>query len=252
MRFVIIVISLGALLVSQKTHAQSFSLSVYRHVFIGINAQKDTVYCDTEIDMGGTTVPDTAAAAKINDFMMAELIGQTAIETAASLEEAYVSFESECRASIADGLSSSWYYLAGVDELSSDDEMVTMEFYNESYTGGAHGLHSMSLYNFDARTGEVMELTEWMADTLGFKRLAEQSFWEEIASRGDTSTWGRDIYFWGNAFYFPENIGMGEDALMLLYNEYEAAPYAVGPILVAIPLEKARPYLKERFRRSKN
>lgn len=252
MRNALFVCISSLLLFSLTTNAQRYSLSVYRHVFIGINEQKDTIYCDTEIEVSGTTVPDSTVATKINQYMMAGLVSQSALESVSTLEDACVLFESECRASISEGLSSSWYYLAGIDELSRDEEMVTMEFYDESYTGGAHGLHSMSLFNFDARTGEMMELTEWLPDTIGFKKLAEQSFWEEIAARGDTATWGRDTYFWGNSFYFPENIGMGDDSVMLLYNEYEAAPYAIGPILVAIPLEKARPYLKERFRRPKN
>jgi hypothetical protein len=44
-------------------------------------------------------------------------------------------------------------------------------------------------------------------------------------------------------FYLPENIGFTEKGIKLLYNQYEVASYADGPIELTLPYKDIRKFL---------
>jgi hypothetical protein len=51
-------------------------------------------------------------------------------------------------------------------------------------------------------------------------------------------------YFFGKPFHLPENIGYGDEGIILLYNVYEVASYAQGYTEFAIPYDIAESFLK--------
>ena len=48
-------------------------------------------------------------------------------------------------------------------------------------------------------------------------------------------------------FYLPENIGLTENGLVLLYNQYEVASYADGAIELILPMNEVKNYLTRKI-----
>ncbi len=51
------------------------------------------------------------------------------------------------------------------------------------------------------------------------------------------------FWFENDRFYLPESIGLSKTNLLLVYNQYEIASYAGGPVALKIPLEELKEYL---------
>jgi hypothetical protein len=51
-----------------------------------------------------------------------------------------------------------------------------------------------------------------------------------------------------DTFYLPQNIGFTQDGVKLLYNEYEVASYADGPVELLLPYKEVKKYLSGRIR----
>ncbi|MEO0900922.1 MAG: RsiV family protein [Bacteroidota bacterium] len=50
--------------------------------------------------------------------------------------------------------------------------------------------------------------------------------------------------FDGDVFHLSENIGYVPEGIQLIYNQYEVASYADGPIVLTIPYTEINKYLK--------
>lgn len=115
-------------------------------------------------------------------------------------------------------------------------EVITLALTTYTNTGGAHGITTISFWNFDASSGESLENTSLFNDLEDFKTLAKTYFLEEIK--------GKEADYWNlDDFQLPANIGFSEDGIILLYNVYEIAPYSSGVTEFNIPFEKAESYL---------
>ncbi|PQV49399.1 uncharacterized protein DUF3298 [Jejuia pallidilutea] len=102
-------------------------------------------------------------------------------------------------------------------------------------TGGAHGNTNISFLNFDAATGKRILKEKLITNTKAFTNIAKTYFNEELTDKS--------ILFEPESFTLPENIGISEEGIILLYNTYEIAPYASGIIEFTIPFEKIKNYL---------
>ena len=49
--------------------------------------------------------------------------------------------------------------------------------------------------------------------------------------------------FENDEFYLPNNIGFTKNGLQLIYNQYEVASYADGPMSITLPYAEIRNYL---------
>ena len=119
---------------------------------------------------------------------------------------------------------------------------VRAEYY--TYSGGAHGNMITEFLNFNPKTGSLLTTSTLFENKTGFTDLAEQLFRVEnkIAPNENINSTG--FWFDKDTFYLPDSIGFSESAVLLIYNQYEIASYADGPIELLIPLEKALPFLK--------
>ncbi|MFK5982159.1 MAG: DUF4163 domain-containing protein [Flavobacteriaceae bacterium] len=124
---------------------------------------------------------------------------------------------------------------------SSDIISIKTSFYN--YTGGAHGNTTLSFLNFDPQTGGLLTKNSLLKNKKEFTEFAEKKFRaEKIISEGESIN-STGFWFENDTFSLPESIGFSETHLILIYNQYEIASYADGPIEIQIPLEEALPYL---------
>lgn len=107
------------------------------------------------------------------------------------------------------------------------------------FTGGAHGNDYIKLFNFNNLTGEVLKSEDVLDLNADFMKLAQRYFEQEVMKSGENV---KD-YFFGEPFKLPENIGLNERGLIMLYNKYEIASYAQGYTEFLIPFKELEPYL---------
>lgn len=113
-----------------------------------------------------------------------------------------------------------------------------------SFFGGAHPNNFTRLLNFDLLTGKPVDLTLLIEDVEAFEILAEKAFREtrELSAEDNLNEAG---FFWEGDFELPREMGLTEKGLLLLYNNYEAAPYVMGPTELVLPYEEVRPLMAE-------
>ena len=115
--------------------------------------------------------------------------------------------------------------------------VISVRFEEASFLGGAHGLEIVRLASFDAASGRRLAYGDFFKPGFEreFARLAEREF-RAVRDIPDSSSLG-EAGFWieEGEFSPPQNMAVGDSALILYYNPYEVAPYAMGPTEVHIP-----------------
>ena len=107
-------------------------------------------------------------------------------------------------------------------------KLVSIELSTYSYTGGAHPNTTVTLLNYDTKTGKAISIKTLIKDQRKLVQLAEKKFREthELAPNASLNEEG---FFWDGKFQLPENIGLSGEGIWFFYNSYEIAAYAVGP-----------------------
>lgn len=122
------------------------------------------------------------------------------------------------------------------------DTLVSVGITMEIFSGGAHGYKNLTFVNLDPASGRKLSYNDlFEPDFLSF--VEERFRREQEIPEGDNIN-STGFWFEDDAFHLPENIGFTEEKLILVYNAYEIAAYAAGDILMEIPIEEARPFLK--------
>ncbi len=125
--------------------------------------------------------------------------------------------------------------------------VITLEMDSYIFTGGAHGYSSKRYLNFDKLAGTELENWQLFKDTLEFQQFAEDKFRAQEKIPLGKSINSTGFMFEDESFYLPENIGFNKQGLILLYNQYEVASYADGPIVLMIPYNDVKKYLKTKI-----
>ena len=132
--------------------------------------------------------------------------------------------------------------------LFEDPSVLTLAITSFTFTGGAHGYGAATFLNFDKRRGEELENWELFKDLEGFEKYAETKFriQEGIPQDANINTTG--FMFDRDVFHLPDNIGYTSEGIHLIYNQYEVASYADGPIELLLPYAEVNLYLKRRVK----
>ncbi len=69
---------------------------------------------------------------------------------------------------------------------------------------------NITLYNFDAKTGKVLQNGDLIHDINGFIEVVKKYFKTEVEAKGD-----EDLadYFFGEEFHLPANIGFNDEGV---------------------------------------
>ena len=177
------------------------------------------------------------------DTHVIQLISSEEEAAISSLEELSEKFLSDYR-DAAENFSEEPPWEAYVNEniYLRTDTIVSVGISMEIFSGGAHGYKNLTFLNFDPRTGEKLAYNDIFEPE--FSAFVEERFRREqnIPEADNINSTG--FWFEDNNFHLPENIGFSEDKVILVYNAYEIAAYAAGEILMEIPIEEVRPFLK--------
>jgi hypothetical protein len=109
-----------------------------------------------------------------------------------------------------------------------------------AFTGGAHPNSFTSYHAFDGKTGEEVEMKNFVADSVALLNLVETKFreLEKLAPGVDLEDAG---YFLANhKFFMPANYVFTPEGVLFFYNPYEIAAYARGPIELTILYEELK------------
>lgn len=122
-------------------------------------------------------------------------------------------------------------------------DVLSIQLETYLFTGGAHGYSVTRLLNFDKKKNSVLENWEIFNDADGFEHFAEIKFkiQEDIPQNGSINSTG--LMFENDEFYLPNNIGFTKNGVQLIYNQYEVASYADGPMTIILPYDEIKNYL---------
>lgn len=184
---------------------------------------------------------------KINDFIISTLsLEEGSKSQFKSIKEAAQSFVDSYRAdkSRFPDMAADYFAEVSVTEIYNSPKHICLEMRQYLFTGGAHGYGTTSFINIDPDTGEELSEAEIFSDKKEFTSFAEKKF-RKIKKIGDDQSIN-DPGFWfeDDVFYLPETVGFTQDSIIFVYNQYDIASYADGPIELKIGLDEAQPYLK--------
>ena len=211
-------------------------------------ASKTCEHCPlVEINIPKATKKDKISAT-INSSLEEEIIAELTFdeqEVVTDIESAIISF-TEGYANIQKMYPEEmtpWEAKIKAGITYEDSHMITIEIDTYLFTGGAHGYAATRFINFNKNKGVEIEARELFNNTEAFVRFAENKFrqQEKIAENKSINSTG--YMFERDAFYLPENIGFTEGGIKLLYNQYEVASYADGPIELVLPYSEVKKYL---------
>jgi len=125
--------------------------------------------------------------------------------------------------------------------------VVTVRFDENSYTGGAHGMHATQYASFAARDGRRLALADLVTtpNDTAFATLGERAF--RVARRIPEGHTLADEGFFGEGrgrFTFSKDVAVTRDGLTFQWDEYEIAPYAWGPTTMTIGWRDLRPFVR--------
>lgn len=130
-----------------------------------------------------------------------------------------------------------------VTESTIKENILSLRVQQYSFTGGAHGNGSTKFLNFNPSTGVLIPNTSLMRNKGEFTEFVEELFRKENNISPNESINSTGYWFENDKFSLPDAIGFTDDSLIIIYNQYEIASYADGPIELTIPLEIAQRYL---------
>jgi hypothetical protein len=129
-------------------------------------------------------------------------------------------------------------------EISYEDEhWLSIRLDTYTFTGGAHGYGSVRFLNFNKHKGAELETWELFRNRDNFEQFAEARFREQENIPENKPINSTGFMFEEDRFYLPENIGLEADGIKLLYNQYEVASYADGPIELVLPYADIQQFL---------
>lgn len=127
-------------------------------------------------------------------------------------------------------------------------DFMTIQYKADGYTGGAHGYYNEMYRVFDLKTNKNLKLDDILKvrDAKIWSRILMTHFLENDLERGQAEMLLVKEIPLNDNFYFDQ------DHLYFLYNQYEIAAYAAGPVLIKIPFTEIKPFLKQDFREKLN
>ncbi len=128
--------------------------------------------------------------------------------------------------------------------INNSEKVLSLSFYMEGYTGGAHGFRTITYTNYNPKTGDKLKLEDFVSDVDKLRLIARESFIEENDLDPSKSLNTQGFWFLDDIFSLNNNFIILSEGLKFHYNQYEIAPYSQGPIEINIPMSKLEGLLK--------
>jgi len=183
---------------------------------------------------------------KLKNFIFtALLLGEDTISTAKTIQEAatgFVKVYNTDKARFPD-MAGKYFAEISVTETYRSPEHLCFELRQYLYAGGAHGYGTTSFINIDPKTGDELPLQKLFKNEKEFVVFAENIFRKKQKIATEQSLNETGFWFENEKFHLPETVGFTTDSLIFVYNQYDIASYADGPIELKIAMKEAAPFL---------
>jgi hypothetical protein len=123
--------------------------------------------------------------------------------------------------------------------VNNSRNLMSLIFNIEQFNAfSAHPITYHKSMNFDMNTGELIELEQYsviLQDTLLLNNISSKSFEKLKLLNISDSTWiyNGTLPLWENF----KNYNLKDDSLLITFDVYQVAPFAVGPVRISIPWE---------------
>lgn len=137
------------------------------------------------------------------------------------------------------------YSEIGYDVEYADNNLVSIMFSEDTYTGGAHPNHYFYTVNYDLKTGRELSLAELFQPNSNYLNVISDYAINKLKS--ELTEMSDDEWIKNGAGADAENFkswNISEKGLVLNFNPYQVAAYAAGPQFVVIPYDKLKGILK--------
>lgn len=123
-------------------------------------------------------------------------------------------------------------------------DLAQVERTRYEFTGGAHGNSFITIELFSKTTGKRLTFEkDLIIDQAGFEKVAEAAY-RKTRKIPAKSSFKKAGYWFEQGFALSQNILLTDEAITLIYNPYECAPYVMGEIRITIPLTDVAKYIR--------
>jgi hypothetical protein len=183
---------------------------------------------------------ETLVSTKMQRYTSEQLVETTNLD---SIGEAFINRFNQLLIDFPEYQQRWSYNLEGSIAYDSAD-IITIEFNLYTYTGGAHPNAEVTYDSYDAQNGERLQLTDIVSDVDKLAALAEEKFRQQKELLPDADLSEAGYTFENNQFALNENFGVLEEGIIFYYNDYEIAPYVMGPTEILLTYEEVGNLLK--------
>lgn len=189
----------------------------------------DSIYAPTEIRLE-----------EYSKEKLTEALNQKKKEFYAEQKESLKDFKPE--------FAQNWDHNSAMKLFSNENDLLTIKYTGDGYTGGAHGYYYENYKVFDLKNNKTLQLSDLVSDTKSelWNTILMDNF---IQNDGDKNQVDmllvKQIPLNTNFYFDKEN-------LYFLYNQYEITAYAAGTVLIKIPFSDIKPLLTEAFKSRQN
>lgn len=135
------------------------------------------------------------------------------------------------------GQVSDWELERNVQIIYHNDPLLTLEYVEYGYTGGAHPFSGQNYSILDLNTGKALNLQQLLGADYqqALTPLGEKAFRVARQLSPTDSLEKAGFWFESNTFTLNHNAGITPQGLAFTFNPYEVGPYVLGPTNFVIP-----------------
>ncbi|MBU5483581.1 DUF4163 domain-containing protein [Clostridium sp. MSJ-11] len=121
----------------------------------------------------------------------------------------------------------------------ANDKLLSLTVLYYQYTGGAHGNYTVTPYNIDLTTGKELYLKDIFKNGVDYKKVINTEINKQIKEKNKENypIAGFDGIKEDQNFYIEK------DRLVIYFQPYEIAPYALGVVKFEIPFSLIKNYI---------
>ena len=159
-------------------------------------------------------------------------------------KEAYFSQAKEDSKEYMPDFEQTWEENSYMKMIAHRNNMLTLTYENDGYSGGAHGYYTIFYKNFDLNNNQTLQLSDVFTDV-------QKVNWNAILMKHFKNKDQKEMLLVdkipvNNNFYYSDK------AITFVYNQYEITAYAAGVVEIEVPFTELKPYLKPDFIKRNN
>ena len=204
------------------------------------NSACGEIKIDYPIFSGNNEVVDDKLNSEVTNSISSFYNVKTVVETPIIFIADFTEFVKE----FPDAANNKWNISMEYQVIKNTTKVLSLSFYMEGYTGGAHGFSTLTYTNYNPKSGGKLKLEDIITDVDKLRLIARESFIKENDLDPSESLNTQGFWFIDDIFSLNNNFIISDEGISFHYNQYEIAPYSQGPIDVNIPMSKLEELLK--------